>query len=158
MLSSSWSKRLATGDCGTRAVRRTRGKDEREKERFGATSCRGSSSPSFFLALQPRPKKAINRYPSEVIPSFQREEDLPSLSHTRSSKAFSALSRNNERVMHPYRSPEAPNELQYFILTPMYVRIPHRCCLASLSLRSIGQALIAFDSFIKFIPNAMNQL
>lgn len=115
MLSSSWSKRLATGDCGTRAVRRTRGKDEREKERFGTTSCRGSSSPSFFLALQPRPKKAINRYPSEVIPSFALTYTRGSPVYTdvrarssvlrpQSCEPFWTLSRLAEWVMHPAKA------------------------------------------------------
>lgn len=86
---------------------------------------------SFFsfplsLLLKPRPKKAINRYPSEVIPPFALTHTdvratneytrtyahgecflhtrVPRTTRSRVCEAFWALSRNAEWVMHPVQA------------------------------------------------------
>lgn len=100
------------------------------------------------LALQPRPKKAINRYPSEVIPSlaFTYTRGTGVHVHSRTLTQADARSRvlraqSAERraqgaglpavldaIAHSgmgnasCQSPGAPNELRYFILTPVYTR------------------------------------
>ena len=91
----------------TRAVRRTRGKLSRN-ERLGNQL---SSCLSLFLvfALQPRPKKAINRYPSEVIPSlafYVHTRPTPGSVHARAElrAVLDSLSRLAEWVMRPAKA------------------------------------------------------
>lgn len=96
---------------------------------------------SLSLSLKPRPKKAINRYPSEVIPPFAfthadtRGTRTNTRTYTRGEcflhtrvprygprSARSVLGAIAQCGMGNVSCPSlgAPNELQYFILTPVH--------------------------------------